>query len=81
MAQNAYERIEKVNGLEGLWQSHLALASDKAHNAPDDMIANLEASADCTGNWIRVDAQPDGRFAVTNGRNQVTKNYRARRPS
>jgi beta-lactamase superfamily II metal-dependent hydrolase len=81
MAENAYERIEQVKGLEGLWQSHLALASDKAHNAPEDMIANVEASTDCKGHWIRVDAQADGRFAVTNGRNEVTKNYRARRPS
>ncbi len=25
MAANAYERIQKITGLEGLWQSHLAL--------------------------------------------------------
>jgi competence protein ComEC len=78
MAENAYERIQKVRGLEGLWQSHLALASDKAHNPPEEMIANLDASADCKGNWIRVDVQPDGQFTVTNGRNNVSKTYRAR---
>jgi competence protein ComEC len=78
MAANAFERIQKIQGLEGLWQSHLALATDPAHNAPEEMIANLEASSDCKGNWIRVDVQSDGRFAVTNGRNQLTKSYRAR---
>jgi competence protein ComEC len=78
MAPNAYDRIQKVRDLEGLWQSHLALASDKAHNAPEEMIANLDASADCKGNWIRVDVQPDGQFTVTNGRNNFSKTYRAR---
>ena len=78
MSASAYDKIEKVNGLEGLWQSHLALGTDKAHNAPDDMIANSEASAECKGNWIRIDVQTDGSYTVTNGRNHVSKSYRAR---
>src|SRR5262249_16391184 len=44
MADNAYERIQKVKGLEGLWQSHLALAAERSHNAPDDMIPTMEPS-------------------------------------
>jgi beta-lactamase superfamily II metal-dependent hydrolase len=78
MAASAYERIQKVRGLEGLWQSHLALANDAAHNAPDDMIANVEPSTECQGHWIRVDARPDGGFVVTNGRNGVSKSYKRR---
>jgi hypothetical protein len=78
MAANAYERIEKVKDLEGLWQSHLALATDKAHNAPEEMIANLEASTECNGHWIRVDAQSNGQFTVTNGRNEFSKTYKRR---
>src|SRR5262245_43663176 len=78
MADTAYDRIQKVRDLEGLWQSHLALASDKTHNAPEDMIANLEPSTERKGNWIRIDVQPDGRFDVTNGRNNFSKSYRAR---
>jgi competence protein ComEC len=78
MADSAFERIQKVKGLEGLWQSHLALAAERAHNAPDDMIANMEPSTECKGNWIRVDAQSNGQFTVTNGRNDFTKTYRAR---
>jgi len=77
MAATAFDRIQRVNGLEGLWQSHLALGSDAAHNAPADMIANAEASADCKGNWIRVDAAGPS-FAVTNGRNNFTKTYQTR---
>ena len=78
MADNAFERIRKVTGLEGLWQSHLALAAERAHNAPDDMIANMEPSTECRGNWIRVDAQSNGQFTVTNGRNEFSKTYRVR---
>jgi beta-lactamase superfamily II metal-dependent hydrolase len=78
MAVAAYDRIEKVKDLEGLWQSHLALANDKAHNAPEEMIANLEPSAECKGHWIGVDVHPDGSFVVTNSRNNVSRTYRAR---
>jgi competence protein ComEC len=79
MAASAFDRIQKINGLEGLWQSHLALATDAAHNTAPDMIANPEATADCHGNWIRVDAASSGSFTVTNGRNQFAKTYQPRR--
>ena len=78
MAEPAVERIRKVSGLQGVWQSHLALADDKAHNAPENMIANLEASADCKGHAIVVDARADGSFSVTNTRNGFTRAYRPR---
>ena len=78
MAPSAYDRIQKIRDLEGLWQSHLALASDAAHNTAEDMIANVEASTECKGHWIRVDVAPSGRFEVTNGRTGVSKMYQAR---
>jgi len=78
MAPSAYDRILKIRGLEGLWQSHLALASDAAHNTTDDMVANVEASNECKGHWIRVDVGPDGGFEVTNGRTGFSKSYHAR---
>ena len=78
MAPSAYEKVEKVKGLEDLWQSHLALASDKAHNPADNMIANMEASTECKGNWLRVDVLPNGSYTVTNGRNNFSKTYKAR---
>ena len=78
MAAPAFDRIHNVRDLEGLWQSHLALASDKDHNAPDDMIANPEASADCKGHAIRVEARADGTFTVTNTRNDYSRSYRVR---
>jgi beta-lactamase superfamily II metal-dependent hydrolase len=78
MAPSAYDKIEKVQGLEGLWQSHVAMASDKAHNTSEDMIANLDASPECKGNWIKVEVQSNGRYTVTNGRNNFSKSYTAR---
>jgi competence protein ComEC len=78
LAAPAFDRIENVQGLEGLWQSHLALANDKAHNAPEDLIANLEPSTDCKGHWIGVDVEANGSYVVTNGRNNVKRTYHAR---
>ncbi len=78
MAPSAFDRIQKVSGLEGLWQSHLALASEKEHNTADEMIANTEASAECSGHWIKVDVGPDGRYGISNSRNNFSKAYQAR---
>ena len=78
MAAPAYDRIQRVRGLEGLWQSHLALASDKEHNTNDELIANLEPSNECKGHAIRVDVRSNGTYTVTNTRNNVTKTYKAR---
>jgi competence protein ComEC len=78
MAPSAFERIQKVRGIEGLWQSHLALASDTEHNTAEEMIANTEPSAECSGHWIRVDVDSEGRYAITNGRNNFSKTYQVR---
>jgi len=42
------------------------------------MIANLEETAECKGNWIKASVAPDGTFTVTNGRNGFSKTYTAR---
>ena len=51
---------------------------DPHHNTSEDMIANLEDTADCKGHWIKASVEPSGRFTVTNGRNGFTKQYVAR---
>jgi competence protein ComEC len=78
LAAPAFERIQQIRDLEALWQSHLALASDGSHNTAEELIANTEASAECNGHWIRVDAHADGSFAVANGRNGVSRTYKSR---
>jgi hypothetical protein len=72
-----YDRLAKVPGVEGIWQGHKSLL-DPDHNTAEEMIANLEDSADCRGNWIKASVARDGTFTVTNGRNQVSRTYRAR---
>ncbi|HLQ76070.1 MAG TPA: MBL fold metallo-hydrolase [Terriglobia bacterium] len=79
---SAWNTIQRIAGLEGVWQSHLALGSDKDHNTAEDMIANLEATADCKGNWIKASIPPNvssgGAFTMTNGRNGFSKTYKIR---
>ena len=76
LAENAYTTIAKIPGIEGIWQSHRAVASDDAHNTSEQMIANVDPASD--GHWIKASVAPDGSFTLTNGRNGVSKTYKAR---
>ena len=63
-------------GMEDIWQVHLSLAGGKENNPPEDFIANLDAA--CQGKWLRLSAQPDGTFTVSNARNGFSKTYKPR---
>ena len=77
--KNAYLRLATTPSVEGVWQLHRSLLDpDPHHNTADSMIANAEDTADCKGNWIKASIAPDGKFTVTNGRNQYSKSYAAR---
>ncbi len=58
-----------------LWQLH-ASRHDGADNAPDPYIANVDDGA--SGYWIRLTAQDDGSFTVSNARTDFTQTYRPR---
>jgi beta-lactamase superfamily II metal-dependent hydrolase len=73
-APEAWQTIHSSPGLEDIWQLHYALEAGKANNAPEAFIANLEEH--CQGNWIKLSAEQDGQFTVTNGRNGKTKTYK-----
>jgi beta-lactamase superfamily II metal-dependent hydrolase len=73
-AEAAWQTIHLSPGTPDIWQLHYALNNDGAHNAPDEFIANR--SEDCTGNWIKLAARPDGSFTISNGRSRVEKDYR-----
>jgi len=75
---NAWDTITKISGLEDVWQVHRALKNDAAHNTKDDLIANFEETADCKGQWLKASVAKDGKFTITNGRNNVSKTYMAR---
>lgn len=63
--------VRQLPSLDG-WQVHRSL-NPGAENAPDDRLANLDES---TSAWIKLVANGDGSFTVTNGRNGYSKMYR-----
>ncbi len=71
----AWEKIQKIPGLQDVWQSHLALGNDRQHNTADDMIANMEPTPQCKGYAIKASVSRDGTYTVTNTRNGFTKTY------
>ena len=77
--KNAYRRLATIPGIEGIWQGHHSLLdSDPSHNTAEEMIANLEDTKDCKGNWIKASVGRDGKFTIINGRNGFSKTYTAR---
>jgi competence protein ComEC len=78
--KNSFLRMAGISGIEGIWQGHLSLVDkDPAHNTAEDMIANLEDTAECKGNTIKAVVARDGKFTVTNNRNGFSKSYTARK--
>jgi competence protein ComEC len=71
----AIRTVRSSPGLEDFWQLHYAVDAGKDVNMPDAMIANLDESA---AHWIKLSAQRDGTFTVTNSRTNETRRYAAR---
>jgi competence protein ComEC len=69
----AWRIIKDAPGLEDLWQVHYSVAGAAEHNVAEAFIANLDET---TGHGLRISAQRDGGFTVTNDRNGHTKTYR-----
>ena len=64
-------------GLEDIWQDHYSVAGTKNTNPPDDFIANIEPTDG--GRLIKLSAQSNGTFTVTNTRNGFSKTYKPER--
>lgn len=73
----AWQVVRSSPGLEDFWQSHFALAGGKDNNSAEELIANPEEN--CQGHWIKLSAHSNGEFSVTNGRNNFSKTYRAKK--
>jgi beta-lactamase superfamily II metal-dependent hydrolase len=69
----AWQIVHDSPGLEDLWQLHYAAESDKDHNVADERIANVKEN--CEGKYIKVVAEQDGTFTVTNARTGEQKTY------
>ena len=72
-AAEAMQIVRSSPGLEDFWQLHYAVAAGAA-NMPEPMIANLDESA---AHYIKLSAQRDGAFTVTNSRTKETRAYKA----
>jgi len=72
----AWQAIHSSPGLEGFWQLHYAVDGGPANNVAADFIANQDATE---GMWIKLSADPDGTFTVTNSRNGQSERYAAGR--
>jgi competence protein ComEC len=69
----AWQIVHDSPGLEDLWQLHYAAESDRDHNVDQDHIANVKEN--CEGKYMKVDANSDGSFALTNQRSGAVKTY------
>ena len=74
--QPTIQTVRASPGIEDLWQLHFSMLGDQ-QNGPEEFIANL-GDVD-TGHWLKVSAQADGSFTVTNGRTGDTRSYQGGR--
>ena len=73
---HSYLRLAKLPAIEGVWQVHKSLLDpDPAHNTAPEMIANLDEGAGDAGNTITATVAANGRFTITNTRNNFSKTY------
>ena len=70
--------VKRAPALEDLWQLHLSLVTERERNTSEPYIANLDEEAACTGHYLKASVAPDGRYTVTNTRNNVTRTYASR---
>ncbi|MBV8049587.1 MAG: MBL fold metallo-hydrolase [Acidobacteriaceae bacterium] len=69
----AWQIVRDSPRLTDIWQLHYAVDADKEHNAGDNFVANQGENSD--GHYIKVEAERDGSFVVTNSRNGFSRKY------
>ena len=68
--------LHAAPGLEDLWQVHVAQLSGAEYAIPGMFAANVvDDPQHSPAYWIKVSAQSDGSFTVTNSRNGFSKSY------
>lgn len=72
-AADALASIHHLPGVDDVWQLHRSMAQG-AENSADALLANVDDGA--TGYWIKVSANSDGSFSVTNARTGPTRTYK-----
>jgi len=74
---DAWQIVKDSPGLEDLWQLHYAMDGGKEHNVPDPFIANVDEH--CQGQSLKLTAESNGSFTVTNERSKYQKVYQSAR--
>jgi len=65
----------RAQGMD-LWQTEkITGGGESGLNSPDDFIANIGGGAGAQVPYIRLVANPDSSFTVTNSRNNFSKKY------
>jgi hypothetical protein len=72
---SAWQIVKDSPGLQDIWQLHYSIEGGKEHNVPDSFIVSLDEIGDNPG-YIKLSAESDGSFTVTNSRNKFHKEYR-----
>jgi competence protein ComEC len=75
-APQTWQTLRGAPGMEDIWQVHFSLLGTAETNPTGDFIANPDTN--CQGKWIKLSAQTDGTFTVTNSRNGFAKTYKPR---
>jgi competence protein ComEC len=72
---STWQTIHDSPGLLDMWQIDFAVANGKEKNAPEQFIANPDQASD-KGNYLKLSAESNGTFTVTNSRNNFSKTYK-----
>jgi competence protein ComEC len=71
----AWQVVHGSPGIQDIWQLHYAVSAGKLNNVSEQFIANPD-QADDQGKWIKLSAESNGNFTVTNSRNNFSKTYK-----
>lgn len=71
----AWEVVHTSPGLLDLWQLHYAVNGGADHNVSEQFIANPDEAHD-QGNYLKLSAEANGNFTVSNPRNNLSKTYK-----
>jgi competence protein ComEC len=75
---SAWDTVQKVQGLEDVWQIHRAMGPAHDHNVAAERIANLDPTDQCKGLGLHASVSKDGKFTLTNARTGYSKTYTVR---
>lgn len=73
---SAWQVIKESPGLEDIWQVHYSIEGGADHNARDSYIANIDEI--CEGKSLKLTAEENGSFTVSNLRNKFERSYPAK---